>query len=359
MSPHTYAPIAFFFTLLGCGARDCPEPQAHTPAHEAHGARARPLPPAEPSTDPIHVTGADITLLVNGSRVHVHHVDATLASLDGEPLVLREPDSYQVTLHSAELGITPDGLTQLLHEPVENARKVDELTIGAYDGMLWLSGVLRPGRLILPMRFRASVEPVALDDGRLGLRADQLELTRIDVDQVLGRFDLELSDLLDLSSRPHLSIEGNTIGIDIFGAVDATELKAAIVSAEVVEDGVLLQLAEAPGMLPAERTDRVALEPSGSTNSITFTGGAMQVGDVMLLKTRLEIVDQAPETPLSLDTSDLKRQLKAAYTKRFDGGIRMFLPDHDSYTEQDIVAGPLPDPLPPCDGLAADDSASF
>lgn len=320
--------------MLACGgAPECPPP---------------PTPPTltAPQVAPVRVAARDLSLRIGPAWLHLRSVDGRLLPTQPDrPVSIDEPTTWRGVVEHAEIGVPTAALEAVLRRPGDRGvAALDGVTVRTDGARLILSGELRPGGL----GFEVVAVPSPDPRGRLGVRAESVRVLGLDVERALDRADLTFADLLSLDGQRGLSVEGDTLFVEVSELSSEVALEGRVVAVAVLADGVALVLGE--GAATARPVTMARVEEAVHTphrNAVVFDGGDLRFGDIVLIDGRIEVEDIDPSDPLTADVATLSDQLRAGHSKSLpaSAAVRLMLPDHDAFGPDDLARPHEADPL--------------
>lgn len=299
MRADALARLALLGLLVACGGEDrTADTQAATT-------------PQEPAETRIAMRLVDLHP-PEGGVIHMRRLDGVVRAVEGDMPDMRDAKSFRIDVATAELLVGTDAIAGLLTSGKDTPFTSAEVKTTE-------AGIDVRGTLRSPVPARISfVGPVSVEEGRLVIAPESVEILGVEATGVLDTLDLTLEDVV--KARPGLEVAANRLLVDPLANVREPALDAHLVRVEVAEDGLVLFL-EGPAP-PAES----AAEERG----ISIRGGTVRAGHTILEQADVQLVDVDPSDPLSLDMAALNDQILKGYTKlQPNGGQRVHVPDRE------------------------------
>ena len=309
----------------GCAAARSETPPAAAPA-------AVPAAAPAPRADSAHVrTGVSmrrVNFYVDSEVVlHIHHLDGTMRSKKGGPIIFDDKSSFIITIDTAEVGMTGADLSALLNKYVFG-----------YEGSplshlhLRTEGdhVVQTGRMhklaTIPFEITATMD--VTPEGLIRIHPTKTKLMKF-----LG---LTLEKLLDLKGATGASVHGNDILLDPAKILPPPTIEGRVVSVRVDGNEVVQAFGKTEPHAPVQ-----ALVPPDTTvkNYMYYKGGTLRFGRLLMLDAEMQITDLDPEEVFRFDLSRYNAQLVAGYERTLaDGGLEVWMRDVDKLSSGAAVA---------------------
>jgi hypothetical protein len=292
-----------------------------------------PASPASPAPDTTHDTTHDTTR-VSMRRVdfyvdpvvvlHIRHLDGTMRSKKGGPIVFDDKNSFIITLDTAEVGLTGPDLTALLNKYVFGYKgsPLSHLRIRTEGDHVVQTGRMTKG-VTIPFEITATmgVTPAGL----IRIHPLKTKILGVDGDRLMKFLGLTLEKLLDLSGSNGASVHGNDIFLDPAKILPPPTIEGRVVAVRVDGDQVVQAFGGTePRVLPPP------LVPPDTTvpNYMYYKGGMLRFGRLLMLDAKMQIVDLDPGDVFHFDLSRYNAQLVAGYERTLvDGGLEVWMRD--------------------------------
>ena len=305
-----------FMLLGGCGR-----------AKREPGARASsnaPAPPSAMSGAPTHAEIRGLSLrLMDGVTMWVAYMSGEARPVkQGEPVVLDEPGSYRLQIDRAESRIPYGDLERLVNDHVfayKNApikglhieREHDE----GEEVRLELKGHMKS---FFGLPFEIEGVPEVTPDGRVRLRTKTIQSMNIKMGGLLHLLGKELGDFAKFKARG-IEADGDDLILDASWLLGSTQSSGRVTGVALAPEGLVLRFGDGP---PDDGGGQ-------KENYISYRGGSIRLGRLIMVDADLMIVDADPRDPFDFYPHEMKRQISAGYVKVKDGGgLKIFAPDY-------------------------------
>lgn len=234
-----------------------------------------------------------------------------------------DPTSFDITIDSAVVAVTPDALTALLNTYVFNYPGADikKLQVKIEGSELVQTGVLDKA-INLPFRIRSRIS--VTPDGRLRMHPTSVKVLGLKVGGLMDFFGIELEKLVKV--RPGRGVE--VVDDDFLLAPELLlpppRIKSRVRSVQVVNGQVVQTLVartprSVPRLLPAQKT----------RNYMFYQGHVLRFGKLTMNATDLQIVDADQKDPFDFYLTKLNDQLVAGSSRNLrDYGLVTTMPDY-------------------------------
>jgi hypothetical protein len=309
-------------------------------------AQSEAAPPAVPAAAPApradsaHVrTGVSmrrVNFYVDSEVVlHIHHLDGTMRSKKGGPVIFDDKNSFIITIDTAEVGMTGADLSALLNKYVFGYK-------GSPLSHLHLrtegDHVVQTGRMhklaTIPFEITANMD--VTPEGLIRIHPTKTKIMGINGAKLMKFLGLTLEKLLDLKGATGASVHGNDILLDPAKILPPPTIEGRVVSVHVDGDEVVQAFGKTG---PHPRV--LALVPPDTTvrNYMYYKGGTLRFGRLLMLDAEMQITDLDPEEVFRFDLSRYNAQLVAGYERTLaDGGLEVWMRDVDKLGSGTAVA---------------------
>ncbi|MDQ2766532.1 MAG: hypothetical protein M3Y30_05185 [Gemmatimonadota bacterium] len=323
----------FALTTLGIGAWQAADSHAAPQApNTPKGSRADTTPPSRAATrDSVHprtrVSMRHVDFYVDTAVVlHIRHLDGTMRSKEGGPIVFDDKASFIITLDTAEVGLTGDDLTALLNKFVFGYKgsplsHLHMRTEGDH--------VVQTGRMhkVITANFEITATMDVTSEGLIRIHPTKTKILGMNGEKLMNFLGLSLEKLLDLKGANGATVHGNDIFLDPAKILPPPTIEGRIVSVRV--DGP--EVVEVFGRTEAHERLRALVPPdTKAPNYMFYKGGTLRFGKLLMLDAEMQIVDLDPEDVFRFDLGRYNAQLVAGYERTLaDGGLEVWMRDVD------------------------------
>ena len=314
------AGVACAFAPLGAG---------HAGA-QSDGARAVSSSPA-PRADSAHVRTRVSMRRVNfyvdtAVVLHIRHLDGTMRSKNGGPIIFDDKNSFIITLDTAEVGMTGADLSVLLNKYVFGypGSPLSDLHLRT-EG----DHVVQTGRMhkvgTIPFEITATMDVTA--DGLIRIHPIKTKILGINGQKLMKFLGLSLQKLLDLKGARGATVHGNDIFLDPAKILPPPTIEGRVVSVRVDGDEVVQAFGKTQ---PHPRVQALVPPDTHVANYMYYKGGTLRFGRLLMLDAEMQITDLDPEEVFRFDLSRYNAQLVAGYERTLaDGGLEVWMRDVD------------------------------
>jgi hypothetical protein len=299
-------------------------------AAQSDGVRAPGAAPA-PHADSAHprtrVSMRRVNFYVDSEVVlHIHHLDGTMRSKNGGPVIFDDKSSFTITLDTAEVGMTGDDLTALLNKYVFGYK-------GSPLSHLHLrtegDHVVQTGRMhkLATISFEITATMDVTPEGLIRIHPTKTKILGMNGEKLMKFLGLSLEKLLDLRGARGATVRGNDILLDAAKILPPPAIEGRVVSVRVDGDEVVQTFgktephAPLPTLVPPDTKVR---------NYMYYKGGTLRFGRLLMLDAEMQITDLDPEEVFRFDLSRYNAQLVAGYERTLaDGGLEVWMRDVD------------------------------
>jgi hypothetical protein len=293
-----------------------------------------------PRTDSAHVRTRVSMRRVNfyvdtAVVLHIRHLDGTMRSKQGGPIIFDDKSSFIITIDTAEVGMTGADLSALLNKYVFGYK-------GSPLSHLHLrtegDHVVQTGRMhklaTIPFEITATMD--ITPDGLIRIHPTKTKILGANGEKLMKFLGLSLEKLLDLKGATGATVHGNDILLDPAKILPPPAIEGRVVSVRVDGDEVVQAFGKTEPHDPVR-----ALVPPDTTvrNYMYYKGGMLRFGRLLMLDAEMQITDLDPEEVFRFDLSRYNAQLVAGYERTLaDGGLEVWMRDVDKLGESAAVA---------------------
>jgi hypothetical protein len=233
-----------------------------------------------------------------------------------------DPTSFDISIDSAVVAVTPASLTALMNTYVFNYPGADikNLQVKIEGSELVQTGVLDKA-INLPFRIRSQVS--VTPDGRLRLHPTSVKVAGVGMRRLMAAFGLELDNMVKVKPGRGVTIEKDDFLMSPELLLPPPHIKSRVTSVQIV-NGELVQTLKSrtpravPRLVPAHK----------AKNYMFYQGRVLRFGKLTMHGTDLQIVDADQKDPFDFYLTRLNDQLVAGSSRNLtDYGLVTTMPD--------------------------------
>ena len=288
-------------------------------------------PASEASSHETHIQMHRVNLHIDDQAVlNVKELNGKLVPLKpGEPPGIGEKYTFAIAIESADIVVTAQNLTLLLNRYAFADAKspVRNVQISIDGRQMKQKGVLHKG-LDVPFEMLGTVS--VTPEGKIRLHPSKFKVGHLPVKGLLDFFGVETDDLVNGKHMHGATVDHEDLILDPAKLVPAPEIRGKLTSVNILSDG-LEEIYGSPG----------ARAPAARGNYITYRGGTIRFGKLIMINADLKLIDTNPRDAFDFNLDHYLEQLVAGYTKTTPAwGLEVFMPDY--YQLQKAKAQPRP-----------------
>jgi hypothetical protein len=270
--------------------------------------------------------------------LHIRHLDGTMRSKEGGPILFDDKNSFVFAIDTAEVGLTGADLTTLLNKYVFGY-KGSPLT----HLHLRTEGdhVVQTGRMhkLITISFEITATMDVTPEGLIRIHPTKTKIMGVNGAKLMKFLGLDLEKLLDLKGATGASVHGNDLFLDPAKILPPPAIEGHVSSVHVDGDEVV-QVFGSTG--PHARFRALVPPDTKAPNYMYYKGGVLRFGRLLMLDAEMQIVDLDPSDVFRFDLSRYNAQLVAGYERTLaDGGLEVWMRDVDKLKEGAPPARPL------------------
>lgn len=230
--------------------------------------------------------------------------------------------SYEVTVSSAEVGLTGEDLGNLLNHHVfaYQDAPLSGLRVQVTRDGLRQTGVLHKG-VDIPFDMTSSVS--LTPDGRIQLHARRVSIFGVNGLVLMHALDLSLEKMIDLSRARGITVKGNDLYLEPLVLLPPPRIQGRISAVRIDGD----QLVQTFGN-PTDSTALTAPMDPQARNFMLYRGGVLHFTKLWMEDAEMLVVDADPRTAFDFDNPNYRRQLVAGHSRTLpDMGLEVWMPD--------------------------------
>ena len=311
--------VCFGLVLLsGCGRAK------HDPGERASNASVEsPVPPSVKSSVPTRAEIRGVSMrLGDGVTMSVAYLSGEARpEKQGEPVVLDDPKSYRLEIERAESRIPYGDLERLVNHHVLSYKDTPFKSLHIQrehdegeEVRLELKGHMKS---MMGLPFEIEGVPEVTPDGRVRLRTKSIQSMNIKVSGVLHMLGKEIGDFAKFKAHG-IEAEGDDLILDASWLLGSSQSTGRVTGVALEPEALVLRFGDGPPN-----------DGGQGENYISYRGGSIRLGRLIMLDADLMIVDADPRDPFDFYPHEMKRQISAGYVKMKDGGgLKIFAPDY-------------------------------
>ncbi|MEP6692498.1 MAG: hypothetical protein ABJD07_15165, partial [Gemmatimonadaceae bacterium] len=206
--------------------------------------------------------------------LHIRHLDGTMHSVAGGPIIFDDKRSFTIRIEDAEVGLTASGLSSLLNKYVfaYPGSPLKHLSIAISGNEIVQRGTLHKG-VDLPFEITATLD--VTPEGLIRLHPTKTKILGVNGAKVMKLFGLSLEKLLDLRGAKGASVHGNDLFLVPDSILPPPAIEGRVVAVRLEGDEVVQRFGSS-GDGPA----RKAIVPPDlkSPNYMFYKGGTLRFG---------------------------------------------------------------------------------
>ena len=298
------------------------------PAHDARDAISESPPPhADTVRATTRVSMRHVDFYVDSAVVlHIRHLDGTMRSKAGGPIIFDDKNSFIITLDTAEVGMNGDDLTALLNKFVFGYKgsPLSHLHMRTEGDHTLLTGRMHKG---ITISFEITATMDVTSDGLIKIHPTKTKILGMNGEKLMKFLGLSLEKLLDLKGATGATVHGNDIFLDPAKILPPPAIEGRIVAVRVDGDEVVQEFGRTQ---PHERLHALVPPDTKAPNYMFYKGGTLRFGKLLMLDAEMQIVDLNPEDVFRFNLSRYHEQLVAGYERTLeDDGLEVWMRDVD------------------------------
>ena len=311
--------ICSLMLLAGCSRakREASQGQFNAPADSVRSL-------SENSGTPTHAEMRGMSLrLFDGVTMRVAYLSGEARPLTpGEPVVLDDPRSYQLEIDRAESRISYDDLERLINDhvfaykgaPIDGLRIEREHDEGE-EVRLEIKGHLKS---MLGIPFEIEGVPEVTQDGRVRVRTKSIQAFGIKMGGLMDMLGIKTEDMANFKETRGMEVDGDDLILDTSRLLPPPRPSGRLRDVALEPEGLMMRFGDGPPR-----------DAGRSQNYISYRGGKIRLGRMIMVDADLLILDADSSDPFDFHPAQMSRQISAGYVKmKDDGGLKIFAPDY-------------------------------
>jgi len=299
--------------------------------------------PRTPRTDTAHartrVSMRHVDFYVDTAVVlHIRHLDGTMRSKEGGPILFDDKNSFVIAIDTAEVGLTGADLTALLNKYVFGYKgsPLTHLHVRT-EG----DHIVQTGRIhkVITISFEITATMDVTPEGLIRIHPTKTKIMGVNGAKLMKFLGLDLEKLLDLKGATGASVHGNDLFLDPAKILPPPTIEGHVTSVRVDSDEVMQVFGSTE---PHARVRALVPPDTKAPNYMFYKGGMLRFGRLLMLDAEMQIVDLDPSDVFRFDLSRYNAQLVAGYERTLaDGGLEVWMRDVDKLKAGEPPAKPL------------------
>jgi hypothetical protein len=322
--------------FLGLSVVACSRPPASTetmpPSQPATNPTPASVPPgtATPATPPVPTPVAGRVVKTEMRNVLFHFTDTAAARIDtlsGELVptgkydmpVFDDKKSFEVRVTSAKISITPEALGEILNSFVfaKTDAPLRDVSVEIDKDKLVIKGKLNSKGFI---PFQTSGTLHVTPDGRLSIHTEKLKALHVPVKGMMNLFGVDLANVVNTSKIDGLEVNKDDLEMDLGKLLPPPHILGKATAVRL-ENGAIVTIMGEPPKSPLPSAEK--------GNYMTFQGGPVRFGNLLMESTDLTVLDLDPGDALDWNQDRYRDQLVAGYSKITPAfGLRAYVKDY-------------------------------
>jgi len=259
--------------------------------------------------------------------VHINTLEGTFAPTHQNQIpVFDDKSSFQIDVATANITLTTTALSNDLNDYVFSrpGAPLKKLTVSIKDDELIVKGLLA-NKGGIPFESDGTVSVTS--DGLIRVHTNKVKAAGLPVKGLMDLLGIETSKLLNTKKVVGVTFDKDDLLLNPEEILPPPQIRGTLSSIQLRNRAVALKFGGGQNAAePAEFANRC-----GGRNFMSFRGGSVRFGKLIMNDTDLELIDSEPGDPLfdfSLD--HFKDQLAAGYAKPTSaGGLCVHMPNFD------------------------------
>jgi len=254
--------------------------------------------------------------------VHIVHLEGELVpSPSAELPVFDDPNSFSISVRSAEIWITTDALTSVLNDYVFATKDapIKGIRVSAENGKIKLRGRLH-SKGDIPFESEGSLSVTA--DGNIRVHTEKVKAAHLPVKGLMDLIGETISKLIDTRKVGGVRAEKDDLILIPSELFPPPHLYGKVTSVSIRGDQIVQQYGQ-----PEPPTLKMA------GNYMAYRGAQLRFGKLTMTDTDLTLIDMDPRDPFDFYLEHYQDQLVAGYTKTTPTfGLKSYFRDYNKLT---------------------------
>jgi len=241
----------------------------------------------------------------------------------GELPVFDDKQSFTLSIASAEIGMSPDNLANVMNSYVFASKDapLKGISVTIEGDKLKIKGKLHSKG---DVAFETLGSLSATPDGKVRLRTEKMKALHLPVKGLMDLLGVDIADLVNTGKVHGITIDKDDMIIDPAGLLPPPHISARVTAVRL-EKNQIVQVMGTPQ----------AAKPSQPGNYMSYRGNMLRFGKLTMSDTDLVLIDLDPKDPFDFYLDHYKEQLVAGYTKEtLSFGLRVYMRDFNKLRAQ-------------------------
>jgi hypothetical protein len=331
--------------LVACSKGTQPRSAADTPAPAISPAPATPAPAEDiPAVATTPTGGKAVKTEMRNVLFHLtDQAAARIETLTGELLATGKNDmpvfddktSFEVRVVSGKISITPEALASIMNSYVfaRSDAPLKDLSISINKNRLIIKGKMH-SKSDIPFQTEGTVS--ATPDGRLRVHTEKVKALHVPVKGMMGVLGIELADVVNTSKIDGLDTDKNDLLMDLGKLLPPPHIRGKVTRVSVENNTIVTVFGDGGASAPAQKE---------KGNYMSFEGGSVRFGKLVMERADLSVLDLDPADPLDWNQGRYKDQLVAGYSKITPNfGLRAYVKDFAKLPRSSAAAAAIVPP---------------
>ncbi len=344
--------LALGMLLLGCSKTSQPEPAPVSNKPSAANAPAGPAPttsvPAEaPAPEPSSANGKEVKTemrnvyfhLMDGAGAHIETLSGVMVPTGKNQMpVFDDKNSFEVHVVNGKVSISPDALGTIMNNYVfaKDDAPLKDLKVSIKDGRIVIKGRMKAKGDI---SFQTEGTLEANPDGRLRVHTEKVKALHVPVKGMMGVLGIDLASVVNTTKIDGLDTDKNDMLMDLGRLLPPPHMRGKVVAVKVENNAIVTFFGDGGKSAPVS---------ADKSNYMSFVGGPVRFGNMIMENADLTVLDMDPGDPLDWNQSHYKQQLVAGYSKITPSfGLRAYVKDYAKVPRSAAAAAAAAASVPP------------
>jgi hypothetical protein len=325
--------LALSMLLLGCSKTSQPQPAPVSTQPAATNAPASPTPatsaPAVASApEPSRSNGKEVKTemrnvyfhLMEGAGAHIETLSGTMVAVGKYDMpVFDDKNSFEVNVVNGKVSISPEALGTIMNNYVfaKDDAPLKDLKVSIKEGRIIIKGRMKAkGDISFQTEGTLNANP----DGRLRVHTEKVKALHVPVKGMMGMLGIDLASVVNTSKIDGLDTDKNDMLMDLGKLLPPPHMRGKVVAVKVENNAIVTFFGDGGKSAPVS---------ADKTNYMSFMGGSVRFGNMIMESADLTVLDMDPGDPLDWNQNHYKQQLVAGYSKITPNfGLRAYVKDY-------------------------------
>lgn len=256
--------------------------------------------------------------------VHIMELEGQLVPIRGELVVFDDPRSFLLSIHSAQISITPDALTNVLNQNVFASpdAPLKDLVTTIEGQTLKVKGKLH-SQGDLPFEMESTIR--ATPEGKIRIEAHKIKAAHLPVKGLMDLLGVKIEELINTRKVRGVRAEKDDVILDPNEIFPPPAISGRL-SLVRIEGKRIVQVY---GGKPAPH-----FMGHLAGNYMAYRRNQLRFGKLTMSDSDMVLLDMDPNDPFDFYLEHYQDQLVAGYTKTTPQfGLRVFMRDYNKLSE--------------------------